>query len=192
MPGESSPPGPAPLPDPWVVRGTREVYANPWIRVREDDVLRPDGSPGIYGVVELRTRCLGAVPLLSDGSTMLVGQHRYTLGEWTWEVPQGGGAMDADPLAEIERELREETGLAARRWTSLGPVLVSNSVTDERGLLWLAEDCVQGVAAPEPSEQLLSWRLPLADAVAMALDGRVSDSVSVAALLRADALVRTR
>jgi len=184
--------GPAPLPDPWIVRGTREVYANPWIRVREDDVLRPDGSPGIYGVIELRTRCLGAVPLLQDGTTVLVGQHRYTLGEWTWEVPQGGGAFDADPLVEVGRELREETGLTAQRWSPLGPVLVSNSVTDERGLLWLAEDCVEGVASPEPSEALVSWRLPFADAVAMALDGRVSDAVSVAALLRAAALIRSR
>ena len=183
---------PASLGDPWLTRTTREVYVNPWIRVREDEVTRPDGAPGIYGVVELRSTALGVVPVFPDATTVLVGQHRYPLGEWSWEIPEGGGALDREPQAEIARELREETGLTARRWTALGPVTTSNSVTDERGLLWLGEDLMEGTADPEPTEVLVPWRLPLADAVAMALDGRIPDAMSVVGLLRADAVLRAR
>lgn len=183
---------PAPLGDPWLTRSTREVYANPWIRVREDQVTRPDGAPGIYGVVEFRSTALGVVPVFPDATTLLVGQHRYTLGEWSWEIPEGGGALDREPEEEIARELHEETGLTARRWTALGPVTTSNSVTDERGLLWLAEDLVEGAGDPEPTEVLVPWRLPLADAVAMALGGHITDAMSVVGLLRADAVLRAR
>jgi len=183
---------PRALPSPWRVTASREVYVNPWIRVREDDVVRADGSPGIYGVVSFRGVALGAVPLFADGTTVLVGQHRYTLDEWSWEIPEGGGDPARDPVEEAARELREETGLVARTWTPLGALHTSNSVTDERALLYLAEGLDQGESRPEPSEQLLHWRLPLDDAVAMALDGRVTDALSVAGLLRAADLLRRR
>lgn len=183
---------PGALGNPWRVTGSREVYANPWVVVREDAVVRPDGAPGIYGVVGFRSLALGAVPLHADGTTVLVGQYRYTLGEWSWEIPEGGGHPDRPPEREMARELAEETGLVARRWTSLGALHTSNSVTDERALLYLAEDLVEGEPAPEPTEQLLRWRLPLDAAVGMALDGRITDAISVAALLRAERLLRER
>lgn len=183
---------PAPLPDPWTTTASRLVYSNPWISVREDDVVRPDGSPGIYGVVSMRHLALGAVPLFADGTTVLVGQHRYAVDAWTWECPEGGGDPALGVLPEMARELREETGLVAARWSPLGELLTSNSVCDERALLFLAEDLEQHEPMPEPTEELLRWRLSLADAVAMAADGRITDAMSVAALLRADAVLRAR
>lgn len=183
---------PAALPNPWTTRSSRLVYENPWIRVREDAVTRPDGTPGIYGVVEFRNLAIGVVPVFPDATTVLVGQHRYTLEEWTWEVPEGGGDPTRGVLPEAARELREETGLVARSWTPLGQLQSSNSVTDERAVLLLAEDLEQGASQPEATEELVCWRLPLAEAVAMALDGRITDAMSVAALLRADAVLDAR
>ena len=183
---------PPPGHDPWRRTGSREVYANPWIRVREDEVVRPDGKPGIYGVVELRHLALGCVPLFADGTTVLVGQHRYTLGAYSWEIPEGGGDPALDPLAEIQRELAEETGLVASSWTPLGRVHTSNCVTDELGLLWLAEDLVEGPQDPDDTEVLRTWRLPLAEAVELAADGRLTDSLTVAGLLRTARLLDQR
>lgn len=183
---------PAALPNPWTTSSSRVVYENPWIRVREDAVTRPDGTPGIYGVVEFRNLAIGVVPVFVDGTTVLVGQHRYTLEEWTWEVPEGGGDRARGILPEAARELREETGLVAASWTPLGSLQTSNSVTDERAVLLLAEDLEQRAPQPEVTEELVCWRLPLADAVAMALDGRITDAMSVVALLRADAVLRAR
>lgn len=183
---------PAALPSAWTTRDSRTVYANKWIRVREDAVTRPDGAPGVYGVVSMRNLALGAVPHYPDGTTMLVGQHRYTLDAWSWEIPEGGGDPALPALDEIARELREETGLLARTWTSLGELHTSNSVTDERALLFLAEDLEEREPLPDPTEQLICWRLPLAHAVEMAAAGRITDAMSVAALLRAVHLLGER
>lgn len=182
-------PPPQPLPSPWTTLASRRVYDNPWITVREDAVTRPDGSDGIYGVVSMRNLALGVVPLHDDGTTVLVGQFRYPLDAWSWEVPEGGGDPSADPLVEAARELREETGLTAGHWTGLGQLHTSNSVCDELALLYLATELTEGEAVPEGTEELVSWRLALAEAVAMARDGRITDAMSVAALLRADALL---
>ena len=177
---------PEPVPNPWRTTGSRDVYANPWIEVREDAVVRADGSSGIYGVVSMRNFALGVAPLLHDGSTILVGQHRYTLGRWSWEVPTGGGAKDRPVEEEVARELVEETGVRARRLEFLGELHTSNSVTDEQGLLYLARDCEEGEAVTDdPTERLARWRLPFAAAVEMARDGRITDAMSVALLLRA-------
>lgn len=177
---------------PWRTTASREVYANAWIRVREDDVVRPNGSTGIYGVVQFATAAVGVVPLHADGSTVLVAQYRYTLDRWSWEIPEGGGDPAAGLREEAARELREETGLTAARWTDLGPVEPSNSVTDQLGRVFLAEGLRQSRPQPDPTEHLRTWRLPVGEAVAMALDGRISDALSVVALCRADAVLRGR
>ena len=178
---------PARAADPWGRRTTRSVYANPWIDVREDVVARADGSEGIYGVVGFRNVALAIVPLFDDATTLLVGQHRYPLGTWSWEIPEGGGDPDLDPIAESARELREETGLVAARWTDLGVAHTSNSVTDEVAHVFLAEDLTEGAGDPDPTERLVPWRLPLSEAVQMALDSRITDALSVLGLLRAAA-----
>lgn len=176
----------------WITVGGREVYANPWIRVREDQVVRPDGNPGIYGVVEYRNLAIGIVPVTSEGDTFLVGQWRYPLDLYSWEIPEGGGPLEIDPLESARKELREETGLVAAVWTDLGLFHLSNSVTNEAGRIYLAEDLTPGEPQPDGDEVLELLRLPLMDAYAMALDGRITDGVSIIGLARAVEYLRSR
>lgn len=171
--------------NPWTTKSSREVYKNPWIRVREDQVVRPDGQDGVYGVVEFRNWAIGVVPVTDDGDTFLVGQHRYPLGFYSWEIPEGGGPPDATPLESAQRELKEEVGITASRWTYLGELALSNSVTNEVGCVFLAEGLTFGEAEPEGTETLQVRRLPLKEAYEMALTGEISDSLAVIGLLRA-------
>ena len=171
--------------NPWTLLGSREIYVNPWIRVREDHVVRPDGKPGIYGVVEFQNYALGIVPVTDDGQTYLVGQWRYPLDDYSWEVPEGGGPLRLPTLESAQRELQEETGLTAGSWTDLGPLHLSNSVTDESGRVYLARSLTEGRSTPDGDEVLAIRKLPLADAYAMAMDGRITDGVSIIALSRA-------
>ncbi len=170
---------------PWHLRGTRAVYQNPWISVREDDVLRPDGKPGIYGVVHFQNHAIGIVPVTETGETVLVGQWRYPLDAYSWEIPEGGGALSVPFLESAQRELAEETGITASLWTDLGPVHLSNSVTDEAGTVFLAQGLTFGPAHPEGDEVLVVRRLPLPEAWRMALDGRITDGLSIVGLARA-------
>ena len=169
---------------PWRVLASREIYQNAWIRVREDRVVRPNGSTGIYGVVECPP-ALGIVAVTDDGRVYLVGQHRYTVDEYSWEIPTGSGTASEAPLAGAQRELQEETGLRAGRWTPLGRVQVSNSVTDQIGYLFLAEDLIEGEAIPDETEQLAVKTVALADAVQQAHRGEISQAFSVVGLCRA-------
>lgn len=170
--------------NPWTTLSRRAVYENPWIAVREDAVRRPDGQPGIYGAVSMKNHAIGVVPLHSDGTVTLVGQFRYTLREYSWEIPEGGCPFDEKPLDCARRELLEETGLHTAQLEPLGgEIHLSNSVSDERGYLFLATDLTQGDAMPEGTEKLSLKRVPLERAVQMALNGEISDSLSVTALL---------
>ena len=171
--------------NPWRTRGSREVYINPWIRVREDHVIRADGQDSIYGVVEFQNHALGIVPVTDDGDTFLVGQWRYPLGLYSWEIPEGGGPLHLPLLESARRELAEETGLTAASWNDLGQFHLSNSVTNEAGQIFLARDLTLGEAAPEGDEVLALRRLPLLEAHAMAMDGRITDGVSIIGLARA-------
>jgi 8-oxo-dGTP pyrophosphatase MutT (NUDIX family) len=178
--------------NPWQVLSTDLKYQNPWISVREDQVLNPAGGPGIYGVVSMKNKAIGIVPLDAEGNTWLVGQYRYTLNEYSWEIPMGGGPIELDILESAQRELREETGLLARRWTNIGRLHTSNSVTDEEGFVFLAEDLEQGDVEPEETEDLRIWKLPLAEAIQMVMDDRITDAISVAGLLKAERVLASR
>ncbi|SMB97318.1 NUDIX hydrolase [Hymenobacter roseosalivarius DSM 11622] len=178
--------------NPWRVLSTDLKYQNPWISVREDQVLNPAGGPGIYGVVSMKNKAIGIVPLDTDGNTWLVGQYRYTLNEYSWEIPMGGGPIELDVLESAQRELREETGLLARRWTTISRIHTSNSVTDEEGFIFLAEDLEQGDVEPEETEDLRVWKLPLAEAIRMVMDDRITDAISVAGLLKAEKVLASR
>ncbi|QNH63232.1 NUDIX domain-containing protein [Hymenobacter sediminicola] len=178
--------------NPWQVLSTEVKYHNPWISVREDQVLNPSGGRGIYGVVTMKNKALGIVPVDADGNTWLVGQYRYPLSEYSWEIPMGGGPVELDTLESAQRELREETGLLARRWTNIARLHTSNSVTDEEGFVFLAEDLEYGEVEPEETEDLRLWKLPLADAVQMVMDNRITDAVSVAGLLKAEKVLASR
>lgn len=176
--------------NPWQTLGSRLVYDNPWIRVREDAVVRPDGEPGTYGVVGFKNRAVGVVPLFEDGTTLLVGQFRYTLGRYSWEIPEGGAPLGEALEDAALRELAEETGCTAAALVPLGPLTLSNSVTDEVGAVFLATGLTLGEARPEPTEKLEVRRLPLAEAVAMAVSGEIDDALAVVGLLRAWAHLR--
>ncbi len=178
--------------NPWKVLSTDLKYHNPWISVREDQVLNPSGGPGIYGVVSMKNKAIGIVPLDAEGNTWLVGQYRYTLNEYSWEIPMGGGPMDVDVLESARRELREETGLLARRWTTISRLHTSNSVTDEEGFVFLAEDLEQGDVEPEETEDLRLWKLPLTEDIQMVMDDRITDAISVAGLLKAEKILASR
>lgn len=164
------------------------MYANPWIRVREDRVLNPRGGPGIYGVVEFRNRAVGVIPVDEEGYTWLVGQYRYPHRCYEWEIPEGGCPAGEGLEDCARRELREETGLVAEVVELLlGDLQLSNSVSDEKAYLFVARGLHQAEPEPEDTEAITVWRLPLADAVAMARDGRIRDAMSVIGLLRLDA-----
>jgi len=176
-----------PHPDPWVRRESRAIYANPWISVREDAVLRPDGRPGIYGVVEFRNQATGIVAIDEQGRTPLVGQWRYPLGAWSWEIPEGGAPRDEDPLDAARRELAEETGLRADTWEPLLVSHLSNCVTDEIAYIYLARDLVHGTARPDDDERLEVVWVPLDEAVRRVRTGEITDAVSQLGLLLAAA-----
>ena len=178
--------------NPWQTLGTEVRYQNPWISVREDQVLNPGGGRGIYGVVSMKNKALGIVPLDAEGNTWLVGQYRYPLNEYSWEIPMGGGLVEHDILASAQRELKEETGLLAARWTRIARLHTSNSVTDEEGFVFLAEDLTQGELEPEETEDLRIWKLPLAEAIRMVMADRITDAVSVAGLLKAEKVLANR
>ena len=172
--------------NPWQTKSTRNIYENAWIKVREDAVTRPDGNDGIYGVVSMKNRAVGVVPLHADGTVTLVGQFRYPTQVYSWEIPEGGCPPEESLLDCARRELREETGLIAQSIIPLGgEIHLSNSVCDERGYLFLATELSQGEWAPEGTEELALQRLPLGEAVEMALRGEINDGLSVLALVLA-------
>jgi 8-oxo-dGTP pyrophosphatase MutT (NUDIX family) len=178
--------------NPWQTLGSEVKYHNPWISVREDQVVNPNGGRGIYGVVSMKNKAIGIIPLDADGNTWLVGQYRYALNEYSWEIPMGGGPVERDVLESARRELKEETGLLAARWTRIARLHTSNSVTDEEGFVFLAEDLTQSDVEPEETEDLRLWKLPLNEAVRMCMDDRITDGISVAGLLKAERVLAER
>ncbi|MEM9532246.1 MAG: NUDIX hydrolase [Pseudomonadota bacterium] len=179
---------PAPQANPWTRRERREIYRNPWLTLVEDQVLTPAGTEGIYGVVAPRGLALGVVPVDPDNFTWLVGQYRYPLDRYSWEIPEGGGAPELDPVAEAARELKEETGLTAATWTHLMTLHTSNCFTSERAEIYLATDLKEGAPEPDETERLQLCRLPLTAACELARTGVITDAMSVAALLRLDSI----
>lgn len=169
---------------PWSKLDSRLVYDNPWIRVEEHRVLNPSGSESVYGKVSFKNRAVAILAVDEDRHLYLVGQHRYTLDEYSWELPMGGAPRAEPSLDAAQRELQEETGIRAECWVEIMRLHTSNSVTDEVGLVYLATGLIHGEAAPEPTEDLAVRRLGLDTAVAWVLDGRITDAISAAGILR--------
>lgn len=172
------------LRNPWTVISQATAYENAWIRVHHHEVLNPAGGPGIYGVVHFKGHAIGIVPVDPHGNIILVGQYRFPLSAYSWEIPQGGGPPSSPILESAQRELREECGVTAKSWFEILGMDLSNSVTDERGTAFLAWDLTEGVAEPEDTEQLQVARVPFWGAVERVKRGEIRDSVTVAALLR--------
>jgi len=179
--------------NPWTRLYRRVAYDNPWIRIYEDGVLTPAGTPSIYGVLQPKHVALGVLPIESNGDIWLVGQWRYVLDQFSWELPEGGGSPEADPIEEAKRELLEETGLAAENWSQILELHPSNSTSRERALCFLATGLTR-VSEPQPDASEADMRverLPFLDAFAQALDGRITDAMTVAMLLRAYHMAQT-
>lgn len=170
--------------NPWKKINTTEIYDNPWISVREDKVKTPTGKDGIYGVVTFKNKAIGIVPIDADGNIYFVGQYRYPIEEYCWEIPEGGGLIGKEePLETAKRELLEETGLVAQNWTLIGRIHTSNSVCNEEGFLFLAENLIQEKSNPEETEILHVRKIPLSKAVEMVLNFEITDSLTVAGIM---------
>ena len=150
--------------------------------VEHNEVVDPSGRPGVYGVVRPRNWALGVVPIFENGDTLFVGQYRYSLEEYSWEMPEGGGLKDVEPLVSIQRELVEETGYRATQWLPLLTLALSNSITDEIARTWVAWGLEPGPSDPESTEDLRIWRLPFRDALAMIISGAITDALTVSTL----------
>ncbi|MTI20498.1 NUDIX hydrolase [Fulvivirga sp. RKSG066] len=170
--------------NPWKTLKKKEKYDNPWIRVEEHDIINPGGGEGIYGKVHFKNKAIGIIPIDKEGNTWLVGQYRYTLDEYSWEIPEGGGPVHEDMMEAAQRELKEETGLTAKSWEIIMKIHTSNSVTDEEAFIFLAKDLTEGDAQPEESEELKVMKLPFDEALEMVMNGEITDSMSVAAILK--------
>ena len=174
--------------NPWKKQSSKIVYDNPWITVEEDQVINPGGGQSLYGKVLFKSLAIGIIPLDEDENTWLVGQWRYTLNEYSWEIPMGGGDKSTEPVLSAKRELKEETGLSAEKYTELLRMHTSNSVTDELAIAYVAEGLTLGEPAFEETEDLMIKKLPLKEAVSMVMKGEITDSLSMAAILKLDKL----
>jgi len=175
--------------NPWRPQSSKLIYDNPWLSLHEDEVINPGGGLSHYGKVRFKNLAIGIIPLDEHNNTWLVGQYRYVPDCYSWEIPMGGGPLVIDPLESARRELKEETGLSAKNWQQLMKLHTSNSVTDERGLVYVARDLTQGETEFEETEELLIQKMPLSEAVKHVLSGEITDAISVAGLLRLQYLI---
>lgn len=167
----------------WKKLTSSVVFENDWITVHEERVINPGGGENDYGRVHFKNKAIAIVPLDDTGNTWLVGQDRYTLGAYSWELPMGGAPYDEDPLAAAKRELKEETGLTATHWTEVMRLHLSNSITDEEGFVFVARGLQEGETEFDETEDLQIRKLPIKDAVTMVRQGEITDAMTVAALL---------
>jgi len=176
--------------NPWTTLKIKEVYDNPWINVTHRDVLNPSGQNGIYGRVHFKNAAVGIIPLDENYNTWIVGQYRYTIEKYSWEMPEGGGPLAENPIITAKRELLEETGIIAKKWTKIIEIYTSNSVTDEIGIAYVAQDLKFGNPQPEACEKLEIKKLPFTDVVEMIMKGEITDAFTVAAILKTDMLIK--
>lgn len=175
--------------NPWKITSQKDIYDNPWINLTEYQVINPSGNPGIYGKIHFKNVAIGVLPLDAELNTYLVGQFRFALNQYSWEMPEGGGPEGTDPLESAKRELLEETGLKASQWTEIQRLHLSNSVSDELSILYLARGLEQFEAEPEETEQLIIRKVPFAEIYRMVCDGEITDSMTVAAVLKVQLLL---
>lgn len=176
--------------NPWEVLASEKIYDNNWISVTAHQVLNPAGGKGIYGEVHFKNIAIGILPLDEDLNTWLVGQYRFPLKAYSWEIIEGGGPLNVNPIESAKRELAEETGLTAQKYTEIQRMYLSNSVTDELAIIYIAQHLQMGTAQPEETEKLVVKKLPFAAAYQMVMDGQITDSISVAAILKTKILIQ--
>ena len=175
---------------PWKVLSSKEVYTNNWISLTEHQVLNPSGGEGIYGEIHFKNFAIGVIPLDENYNTWLVGQYRFPLKAYSWEIIEGGGHLQTHPLASAKRELQEESGITAHQFLEIQRMHLSNSVSDELAIIYIARDLKMGPAAPEETEELTLKKLPFEQAYQMVINGEITDSMSVAGILKTKILMQ--
>jgi ADP-ribose pyrophosphatase len=173
----------------WKTLKTEVKFETPWITVSKHDVLNPAGKPGLYGMVHFKNIAIGVVPLDKDLNTWIVGQWRYPLEQYSWEIIEGGGPHGIDPVESAKRELKEEAGIIAEKYTELCRIHTSNSVTDEYGIIYLAQNLSFTESEPEESEDLTIKKVSFDTAFEMVMKGEITDSLSMAAILKTKILL---
>ena len=179
----------SPKNNPWKTTSSKTVYDNPWISVIHNEVLQPDQQPGVYGKVHFKNLAIGIIPIDEEGNTWLVGQYRYVIDQYTWEIPMGGCPLNTDPIETARRELKEETGLSAETFEKVLEVHLSNAVSDELGIVYVARGLTIGEAEPEGSEELALRKLPFEELYQMVLKGEITDSLSCCSVLKLKTLM---
>jgi 8-oxo-dGTP pyrophosphatase MutT (NUDIX family) len=175
--------------NPWKIIDNQSGYDNDWISLSHYKVLNPAGNPGEYTTIHFKNRAIGIICLDEDNNTILVGQHRFPLNKYSWEIPEGGSKYDEIPLATAKRELHEETGIKANNWELIQEFDISNSVTDEKAYLFLARDLTYETAHPDEDEDLEMKKLPFSEVYQAVLDGQIHDSLTVVAVLKIQTLL---
>jgi len=175
--------------NPWKTQSSKVVYDNPWISVIHNEVLQPDGQPGIYGKVHFKNLAVGIVPIDQDGNTWIVGQYRFVLDQYTWEIPMGGCPVGTDPVETARRELIEETGIRAESFEKILELHLSNAVCDELGMAYVARGLTLGESEPDGSEEIVLKKLPFEELYQMVLSGSITDALSCCAVLKAKTLM---
>lgn len=173
----------------WKTLSSQLIYESAWIAINKHETINPAGNPAVYSVVNFKNKAIGILPLSSDGFTWLVGQWRYPLGQYSWEIPEGGGPLGEEPVETAIRELKEETGIVAKKFTEIMQMHLSNSATDEHAFVFLATDLSFEEAEPEESEDLKVKKVHFNEAFNMVMNGEITDSISVAAILKTKFLI---
>ncbi len=176
--------------NPWTILNEKKVYENPWIELTEFEVLNPKNKPGIYGKIHFKGIAVGVIAMDKDKNIYLVGQYRFPLNEYSWEIPEGGADPKTPLIESAKRELKEETGIIAKKWLEIQRIHTSNSATDELGVIYLATGLSIGESEPEDTEELKIKKVAFEDALKMVLDGSITDSLSVASILKLDYLIK--
>ena len=171
--------------NPWTTLNSERVYDSPWIGLTKHDILNPSGNPSTYSVVHFKNLAIGILPLDEEYNTWIVGQYRYPIDEYSWEIPEGGGKRDVAPLDSAKRELIEETGITANKWTKIQEMYLSNSASDEFCILYVAQDLTIGEASPDEDEELALKKIHFNDLYQMVIDGKITDSLTVCIVLKA-------
>lgn len=175
--------------NPWKTLKSEKIYDSPWIGLTKHDILNPNGNPGTYSVINFKNMALGILVLDKDYNTWIVGQYRYPINQYSWEIPEGGGEWDIEPLESAKRELLEETGITANKWTKILEMHLSNSASDEFCILYIAQDLSFGEAQPEDTEQLEVKKLHFNELYKMVENGEIKDSLTIAATLKAKLMI---
>ncbi len=175
--------------NPWKTLKSELIYESAWISINKHEVLNPAGNPAVYSTVNFKNLAIGILPLDEELNTWIVGQYRYPINKYSWEIPEGGGHLGIDPLDSAARELSEETGISAKRWTKIQDLHLSNSVTDEVAILYIAQDLTFGESHPEETEELQVKKIHFNDLYELVYKGEITDSLTVTAVLKTKLLI---